>query len=121
MVVMVLAPCAVVHAASMKSTPHAMAASSMSHGQHVDCHSSQQDAKHTDCSSDCDTLQRVAEAGAQERSAPDFNASYFVIVLALTLVATTLDNTPSAKSDYDYEESTSYSKTVLRQTARLRL
>lgn len=119
MVVMVLAPCAVVHAASMKSVPHVMSPSDESHSQHVDCHSGQQHTSHSVCSGDCDTLQRVAEAGTPERSGTDFKAPY--VALALNFVFCAQDDTSQADISNRYVESFSDSKTVLRRTARLRL
>lgn len=121
MVVMVLAPCAVTHAASMKSAPHMMSASDESHGQHADCHSGQQEAGHSVCSGDCDTLQRTTAAGTPERTVSEFNTFYplLVFVLNLTLVAQVTESAPdigSGNSGPLFD-----SKTVLRQTARFRL
>ncbi len=127
MVVMVLAPCAVVHAASMKSMPHVLSPSddshsqAESHSQHVNCHSGQQDTSHSVCSGVCDTLQRVAEAGTPERSGTDFKAPYVALVLALNIVFCAQDDESFADINNRYVESFSDSKTVLRRTARLRL
>jgi hypothetical protein len=118
---MVLAPCAVVHAAIMQSAPHAMSASDHSHGQHVDCHAGQNDTDHAVCSGDCDTLQRVASADAPERFAPTFSVSYVALLFALNFAAVARDNRSSVKVADESIESDSDSKTVLRRTARLRL
>ena len=121
MVVMVLAPCAVVHAASMKSTPHTVTTLGDSHDQHVDCHSGQQDTSHSVCSTDCNTLQRAVERGMPERTVSEFKASYPALVFALNFVLITLvaENAPDI-GDGNLD-SISGSKAVLRQTARLRL
>ncbi len=121
MVVMVLAPCAVVHAASMKSAPHMIGASGHSHSQHVDCHPTKQNAGHSVCSGDCETLQRVAESGTQEHSATDFKIPHDPSVLALNFALVALKDRASEDVDERYIDSTSDWKTILRRTGRLRL
>lgn len=132
MVVMVLAPCAVAHAVSMKvnhSGPQMSGSMSgqmgakpdQSHGQHIVCMAGQHDAGYTACSSNCDTFQRTSATNTLERSAPDVKIEYAALVLALNYLSVALDvEAPSVVADLVFE-GVSDSKSVLRMTARLRL
>jgi hypothetical protein len=122
MVVMVLAPCAVVHAASLGSPSHMTMSSDTSGSQNADCHAGKHDIGHEVCSGNCDTLPPVAKAGAAERSTIDLKASYTSLVLVLSFVFVILDDSEaSANASLTCLESNSDSKTVLRQISRLRL
>jgi len=120
-VIIVLAPCVVVHAASASSDTHVMDASDQSRSQHADCYAGQQGNGHSACPGDCDTTQRTAAASAPERSVSDSKSVYPAIVFAVSLVLASLidESAPGIGTDrlvlfFD-------SKSVLRQTARLRL
>ena len=122
MVVMVLAPCAVVHAASSGSSSHMAMSSDLSDTPSVDCHAGKQDAGHTVCSGNCDTLQRLSDAGVTERSSTDLKTSYASLVLALSFALVILDDRDtSTDANLTPLDSISDSKTVLRRTSRLRL
>ena len=138
MVVMVLAPCAVAHAASVAShdaAPHQLEASLGSaeahghrharptepHHKHTFCASDDPGSSHEACSANCDTLQRAANTSTSERSTSDIKPELAVFIGALSYVVISLNDDLGLNKLLRPVESPSDSKTVLRTTARLRL
>lgn len=134
MVAMVLAPCAVAHAATIaahqgvltasnegSSSEHMHAASEGSQGEQTACPSASHDAGHDTCSGNCESLQRVINTSVSERSTPDFDASFATLVFGLSLVAAVSADSSSPILIVSPIESNADSQTVLRMTARLRL
>ena len=136
MVVMVLAPCAAVHAASSASH-HAgimlafshvghesqrSAEPSRSHEQHAECASGGHSPDHNACSSSCDLLQRVTLQKASERASADFKKSWIAIgAVALNDASLALELKPAVTCRLRPIGLNQDSRTVLRETARLRL
>lgn len=134
MVVMVLAPCAVAHAASLSGhhgSPAAAseaapsedmhAAPSGSHDQHGVCAASGHQPGDDTCSGNCEVLQRATDASAGERVATDLKSSYAALAFVLSFVHVISTSDTDNGTDFGAAESNFDSKTVLRKTARLRL
>ena len=131
MVVMVLAPCAVAHAASSAShhapvnltTSHVEqvafgdAALSGSHEQKTECLSDDRNPDHSTCSSNCDLLQRVTLQDTSDRVWADFKT---IASLQIDSVLA-LEPQPALWPRPRPPERIQGSKTILRKTARLRL
>ena len=131
MMVMVIAPCALAHAATVSShhtavsqasdtgaAGHKHAMPSDGHANHAGC---ADETGHAECSGDCDTLQRVSNFSTTERVSADAAVVYDAItaVLGCMHVATAGRDAPAMAFD-DFQPN-SDSKSVLRKTARLRL
>jgi len=133
MVVMVLAPCAVAHAASLSShhgswtvasaampSSQTHAASTESHDPHEICAASHHPGE-DDCSGNCERLQRVTETAAAERSAAYMLVSFASLVVAANSIRDTRNNLADTFVRRGSVELSSDRTTVLRKTARLRL
>ena len=134
-IAMVLAPCAVAHAASMTShhmvhssseteaTPskHRHATPEGSHRRHAECLAGQHDTGHAMCAGECDILQRVSNTNAAEHSTTQLQASFAVLALAITYAHVALVDGAAPELRTGDIESISDSRSVLRKTARLRL
>ena len=135
MVVMVLAPCSVTHAASSTShhagtTPASSGvdqaaqfsiAPAGSHKQHTECGSVQHSPERSACSSNCDLLQRVTLQSTGDRAWADVKESLIVITGVLTDAVFTLGSEPESPPRFTPVALNQGSKFVLRKTARLRL
>ncbi len=134
MVVMVLAPCAVAHAASLSGhhgsstvatdtapSGHMHAAPAESHEQHSGCVASDHHTGEDDCSGNCEILQRATSTGVAERSAEQLIVSFAALVIASKTILDTQDNRSDTPLSGRLVGLNSDSKTVLRKTARLRL
>jgi len=134
MVVMVLAPCAVAHAASLSghhgsstialeisSSGHMHAAPAGPQEQHGGCAASHHHTGEDECSGNCETLQRATSTGAAERSADQLIVSSAALVIASKTILDTQNNHSDTAVASRPAELKSDSKTVLRRTARLRL
>lgn len=134
MVVMVLAPCAVAHAASLSShhgsptialeissSEHKHVAPAGSQDQDGGCAASHYHTGEDECSGNCDILQRATSSGVAERSAEQLILSFVTLVIASNTILDTQDNRSDTAVSSRPAELKSDSKTVLRKTARLRL
>ena len=133
-VVMVLAPCAVAHAASLSghhgsrtvvlessSSGHMHAAPARSHEQHGGCAESHHRTGEDECSGNCEVLQRVSGTGVSERSVEHLIVSFAALVIVSNIILDSQSSRSGAAVSSKPVGLNSDSKTVLRKTARLRL
>lgn len=134
MVVMVLAPCAVAHAANLSGhhgsptvasefepSEHMRAVPSGSHEEHGACAASGHGSDQATCSGNCEILQRVTETNAAERSAAELQVSFTALAIVTKPVLATQGHRSDSAVSSRPVQTKSDSKTVLRKTARLRL
>lgn len=132
MVVMVLAPCAVAHAATstfhrtasptaVADIGHGHAKSNQSHGQKSGCHSENQTDDRRMCPGDCDTVQRVSQSDVTHRTLAAVATSSAVLIIVLTDAPLSPVGAGNFVPFGRLADLRLDSKSVLRMTARLRL
>ncbi len=134
MVVMVLAPCAVAHAASLpghhQSTSvttetaqsgHMHVAPAQSHDQHGGCVAGRHHTDKDDCSGNCEIFRRATTSGMAEHSATSLIVSFAVLVIASEAILDAQNRRSDTGLSGRPVGLNANAQTVLRKSARFRL